>query len=371
MALKVQHMFNPCFTITTYLASLLMRIEGLRQEITLLPINPSVLASLRETALLSSVHYSTAIEGNRLTEEEVIEVISHNVHISGKERDEHEVLGYYAALDELERLVLRKDPLTEKVIQKLHALVMAGGKRRVKSTPYRRGQNVIRQAGNRAIVYMPPETQDVPLLMHDLVVWINKANQEYLPCPLRAAIAHYQFATIHPYYDGNGRTARLLATLILHQGGYDLKGLYSLEEYYAKDLGTYYQALTIGPSHNYYMGRAEADITSWLEYFCAGMLESFEKVKNQALKAQGRGSVDTSETLKYLDVRQRKVLSVFYHREVITSYDVEKLLRVRPRTARALCKQWVDSGFLIIADASKKSRKYKLAQRYNDLKGNL
>src|SRR5208337_3265005 len=99
---------------------------------------------------------------------------------------------------------------------------------------------------------------------------------------IRAGIAHYQFATIHPYYDGNGRTARLLATLILHLGGYDLKGLYALEEYYALDLKGYYEALAAGPSHNYYLGRAEADITRWVAYFVAGMAESFEKVQNQA-----------------------------------------------------------------------------------------
>ena len=68
------------------------------------------------------------------------------------------------------------------------------------------------------------------------------------------------------YYDGNGRTARLLTTFILHLGSYDLKGL-ALEEYYAQGLKDYYEALTVGPSYNYYMGRAEADITRWVSYF--------------------------------------------------------------------------------------------------------
>ena len=64
--------------------------------------------------------------------------------------------------------------------------------------------------------------------------------------PLKAGIAHYLHATVHPYYDGNGRTARLLTTLILHLGRHDLKGLYALEEYYARDLKAYYEALTVG-----------------------------------------------------------------------------------------------------------------------------
>src|SRR6185436_16429486 len=143
-------------------------------------------------------------------------------------------------------------------------------------TPYRDGQNVIRDSSTGTIVYMPPESKDVQNLMRDLVAWIKESGD--LPCPVIAGIAHYQFATIHPYYDGNGRTARLLTTLVLHLGGYDLKGLYSLEEYYARNLGAYYEAISIGESHNYYMGRALADITKWVEYFVDGMAVSFENV---------------------------------------------------------------------------------------------
>lgn len=72
---------------------------------------------------------------------------------------------------------------------------------------------------------------------------------------------------------GYGRSARLLTTLILHLGGHGLKGLYALEEYYARDLTAYYLALTVGPSQNYYMGRAEADITGWVAYFIEGMAQ--------------------------------------------------------------------------------------------------
>jgi Fic family protein len=113
---------------------------------------------------------------------------------------------------------------------------------------------------------VPPEAKTVPGLMADLMAWINQQLHEGdLPVPLIAALAHYQFATIHPYYDGNGRTARLLANLILHKAGYGLKGIYSLDEYYARNLAGYYEALTVGPSHNYHLGRAEADVTGFLE----------------------------------------------------------------------------------------------------------
>src|SRR5205807_7774482 len=100
--------FNPRFTITPAVANGLMRIEAVRQAIQLLPITPRVLANLRETARLFSTHYSTMIEGNRLTQEQVAQVIGDDQHFPGRERDQDEVKGYYAALDEAEHLAKRR-----------------------------------------------------------------------------------------------------------------------------------------------------------------------------------------------------------------------------------------------------------------------
>src|SRR5471030_398713 len=118
--------FEPKFTITPNIATSLMRIEAARQAVQHLPITPSVLASLRESARLYSTHYSTMIEGNRLTEEQVSQVIEKHEHFPGRERDEKEVLGYYAALEKAEQFAAGKGPITEQHIQMLHALVMAG-----------------------------------------------------------------------------------------------------------------------------------------------------------------------------------------------------------------------------------------------------
>jgi Fic family protein len=239
------------------------------------------------------------IEGNRLTQEQVVQVIADGQHFPGRERDQDEVKGYYAALDEVERLAKQGGPLTESAVRGLHGLVMRAGKARARAMPYRDGQNVIRDSRSRGIVYMPPEAKDLPALMSQLVHWINQKDE--LPVPIKAAIAHYQYATIHPYYDGNGRTARLLTTLILHLGGYGLKGLYALEEYYAQNLQDYYEALTIEPSHNYYMGRAASDITKWILYFVAGMAASFQKVETQTRREAEKGGVDQSKALRNLN----------------------------------------------------------------------
>lgn len=365
MTINMPTNFDPLYVITPKIAKDLMRIEAAKEKVSLLPVNPSVIASLRETAKLYTTHYSTMIEGNRLDSVQVREVLTLDGHFPGRERDEHEVKGYYAALAQLEQYAAQDHPITETVIQTLHALVLSDGKEKVLPTAYRDGQNVIRDGATNIIVYMPPESKDVSTLMQQLVDWIRK-NRD-LPCPIVAGVAHYQFATIHPYYDGNGRTARLLTTLILHLGGYDLKGLYSLEEYYAKNLLGYYRAISIGPSHNYYLGRAESDITSWIEYFVEGMAVAFEKVVKQMTHSQRQGGQDHSELIRALDPKQRRAMALFQNYDVVTSHQIGELFGFKQRTATGLCKKWVEFGFLQVIDSSNKGRKYRLAKPYDEL----
>ncbi len=353
--------YHPTFSITPKVAKGLMRIEAAQEKALHLPLTPQVMASLRESAKLMTTHYSTMIEGNRLSTKEVEEVLKHKGHFPDRERDEAEVRGYYAALEFLEGLVARGDAVTENSIKKFHALVM----NQKSETPYREGQNVIRESQTGTIIYLPPEANDVSRLMSGLVEWIRGASE--LPCPIVAAITHYQFATIHPYYDGNGRTARLLTTLILHLGGYDLKGLYSLEEYYARNLLDYYRAISIGPSHNYYLGRAEADITSWIEYFIEGMAVSFERVAVQMGAGASEKEQDQSKLLFELDPKKRKALELFEDYAIITSAQVGEFYGFKPRTSSKICKTWMEEGFLEIVDPSRKARKYKLSEKYRRL----
>lgn len=361
----MQIKFEPNYIISSKTIKCLMQLEATKQKILNLPLTPRVLSSLRETARLYTTHYSTMIEGNRLGPDQVEEVLKHHGHFPGRERDEHEVKGYYAALKQVEKWTAQDINITERIIQTLHALVMADGKENIHPSPYRDGQNVIRDSITKAIVYMPPEAKDVKSLMAGMVDWINKNTE--LPCPIIAGIAHYQFATIHPYYDGNGRTARLLTTLILHLGGYDLKGLYSLEEYYARNLGAYYDAISIGESHNYYMGRALADITKWVEYFLEGMVVAFENVLKRMDEAKIQGATDQSALIRRLDPKQRKALELFQGFETVTSRQIGELFGFKPRTSAALCANWVESGFLTIVDSSNKGRKYTLSSEYQKL----
>lgn len=355
-------MYQPVFRITPGISKALMAIEAARQSIMALPIDIEMLASLRETARLIATHYSTQIEGNRLTQVEVQEAIA-GACFPGRERDETEVRNYYRAIEEVERLAQQVGSLREVDIQRIHGLVMEG---QAKPTPYRDGQNVIRDGASGGIVYMPPEAPDVPGLMADLVAWVAEAmDGGELPAPIIAAVAHYQFATIHPYYDGNGRTARLLATLLLHKAGYGLKGIYSLEEYYARNLGGYYKALTVGPSHNYYMGRAESDITGFIAYFCEGMADAFTAVRAQAAKAATRGATDHAPMLRRLDPRQRRLWEYLRLQGTATSADIAAHLGLSQRTTVELCRAWVASGFLTLHDPSRKNRSYRLGDAFD------
>lgn len=357
--------FSPNYTLTNTITNNLLKIEHVKENIKGLPINPQLLTSLRRSARLSSIHYSTQIEGNRLSQEEVSDILDKkNIKLKARVRDEKEIKGYYMALDFMDKLAKRKSSISETDIKKLHAYVEGGGRKTVKPTPYREGQNVITDSLSGRIVYMPPEAKDVPILMKEFVDWINEDNE--IPIPIKAGIAHYQFVTVHPYFDGNGRTARLLTTLILHKHGYDLKGIYSLEEYYAKDLQGYYDAITIGTSHNYYMGRAEADITKWLEYFIHGMGLAFTSVYKKA--EANKTSKDETAILRELDAQQRRVLELFEAQRFVTANDIAEFFRFSPRSARLLLKNWVDEGF-ILPQGQSRQRKYCLVEKYEKIIG--
>ncbi|MBC8465954.1 Fic family protein, partial [bacterium] len=315
-------------------------------------------------AHIRSTHYSTRIEGNRLTLKETEQVIQQGRLFPGRERDVGEVERYYQALQQVEKWVEGKQLVTESRIRKIHALLYRG--RRAKPTPYRDGQNVIRET-NGEIVYMPPEAEDVPELMAEMVNWIHESEAD-LPVPVIAGMAHYLFVTIHPFYDGNGRTARTLTTWLLYQGGYDLGKFYALEEFYAEDLEGYYNALVTHPNHNYYFGRNEADITPWLDYFLKGMSVVFERVAEEVGRySEGDTNDEHIELLRPLDHRARRVLGLFAKQDSIKSSDVASLLGISTRQARQLLSQWVMQGWLEITDPSRRGRKYQLAMEYREL----
>jgi len=333
--------------------------------LTILP--PAIVERLRRRARVRSSHYSTRIEGNRLTLREADQVLSGGKVLKGRERDTLEVQHYFQALAEIEAWTEKSLEINDERIRKLHALVFYG--KRARPSTYRDGQNVIRDDAG-GIVYLPPEAKDVPALMQELVSWV-RAGEKELPIPIVAGIAHYQFVTIHPFYDGNGRTARTLATWILFRGGYDLGGFYSLEEFYAQDLQGYYNALVTHPHHNYYEGRVDADLTGWLLYFLKGMAAVFEEVAREVRGSFIDGEESEDNLLRKLDRRARLVLGLFSRQEEITTADAARLLGLSVRQTRDLLTTWVDQGWIEVSVAARKTRRYRLSAEYRRFIGGI
>jgi len=280
--------WKPIYNITSAIARSLMEIESARAVVENTLLAPVVALELRNKARVRSTHYSTRIEGNKLTLKQAEQAIRQKrVKFHGRERDISEVRNYWNALLRVEDWAALKAPLTESLIRRLHALVERGA--RAKPTPYRTEQNAVKDSVTNAIVYLPPAAKDVPKLMSELAGWVKYAERSKLPAPVIAGLLHYQFVTIHPYYDGNGRTARLLATFILQRDGYGLNGFFSLEEHHARELEGYYNTLTVNAGHNYYEGRNKADLTPWMEYFIVLLSKVFNEAKKETLRYARKG----------------------------------------------------------------------------------
>ena len=113
---------------------------------------------------------------------------------------------------------------------------------------------------NKKVVYTAPSSKKVFTLVSDLFSWLNKKETENINPVIVAGIVHQEIAAIHPFTDGNGRTARAAATLILYKRGYDFRKLFALEDYYNRNRGKYYQAINIGKNYE----ERKQDMTVWL-----------------------------------------------------------------------------------------------------------
>ncbi|MBE6453093.1 MAG: Fic family protein [Alphaproteobacteria bacterium] len=354
--------WTPKYTITKEIFSYLTSIEAVKNSFDDKPLSPVLLSSLHQSAKIAQTHYSTQIEGNNLS----LQQVENALHTGNKSattykgHDEKEVKAYYDAINYMEKHLEDNLPFSENFIQKAHALIE--GQKKV--IPYRDAQNAIYDSSDGSLVYLPPETKDLPEMMKDLISWV-KDNIDNLPTPIVAGLFHYQFVTIHPYFDGNGRTARLITSYIMRKYGYGLKGIYSLEEYYAKNLSAYYQALATHPHHNYYYGRHEADLTSWLTYFIKGVSEAFSNVELKSKQEQTNGlTADKAPILRKLDIKQRKILELFVEYEEISSIQAGQYLNISSQSARLLLNKWVDEGFIKLVNRARKNRTYGLSEQY-------
>ena len=358
-------MYKPRYSISNEIAQNLMVMQRSASTVEYLPLPASVLKELQRESRETTVILSTKLEGNDLDEREKREAL----YAKKASAQAQEVYNLMRAAEVLDDWDERQLPITEELIKKLHAIirVMPYG-RRPQLSQYRTQQNQV-GTRNQPGFYLPPMWKDVPRLMEDLVAWVNSPATLAVPAPLRAGVFMYQFLCIHPYMDGNGRTARMLATYILRRAGLGLKGLFSLESYYDRNLKGYYANLQMGLPHNYYDGRNDADLTPWLEFSVAGLSEVFQEaaavVETRSLQYM---SVEP-EPLKSLDPQQRMVFAqLAFKYNWMTTTDLRSLLGLSDRTIRGKIKRWIDEGFISPRDEhSERIRSVTLAKGYRDL----
>ena len=192
-------------------------------------------------------------------------------------KPEQEVRNYYLALLYLENKLKKKEKVTKRMILEVQAIVEKGASKEKIGLRGPMPAGVLfavydSLSGNAD--YIPPEYIDVPILLDELVDYLDHTDDHPL---LIAAIAHYQLVTIHPFEDGNGRTARLISGYLLDYFGYGFQGIGSLEEYFAYDAEEYYNSLQMGLPALYYSGRNNPPHPEiWLTYFLR-MMELYSK----------------------------------------------------------------------------------------------
>ena len=252
------------FSETFELKGLVQLFDQARAELDPYALLPdSYVWELRRHALVESVHYSTQIEGNTLTIAQV-ESLLQGGQVAASGREIQEVHNYREALSYIETVHMdTHQAVTEETIKTLHFLVSKGlDDSDYGPAQYRTQQNFVIDRISRRRLYLPPPPEQVPALMSELVQWLN--SREPLHAAYRAGLAHLNFAAIHPFLDGNGRTARVLETLLMYRRGYRDVDLVSLEAYFGRDTQGYYEAIAqaLGPRF-----APPADTRAWLEYY--------------------------------------------------------------------------------------------------------
>lgn len=259
-------MYKPKFTITPLINNQIAHIEAIRQTIDRANILPTQEIALRYKAAIESTHSSTSIEGNPLSPNQVQKALEGKMN--AWEKRVIEVVNYKKAWDWVVKRSKKRAPITLKDILHIHSLVMKDLLPPEKTGQIRPGPiYIVDLVKNQEILkYTGPSQKIITKLMEDLLVWLN-SNHRILHPTLLSGILHYEFVSIHPFSDGNGRVTRLLVKLLLDSIGYDFRGSLVLDSYYWQNTSLYYQSLS---QANKYSLQTKSDLTPWLTYFIAG-----------------------------------------------------------------------------------------------------
>ena len=362
-------MFQPKFTYTNDIVNDLLNIERYKTQLEYLYLPTRIKQEMMYKAKMKKTHFSTSIEGNVLSYDQVERVITEK----GKKTKidaEREVVNYWDALSYLEKCKEEKRLINHQLILELHGIIERRDVRK-KIIGFRQQTPpgvlfAVYDSVTRAPEYIPPEAIDIEPLMGELVEWYRQDND--LPIPIKAAIMGYQLVTIHPFEDGNGRTCRALATYELMLGGYDFKGFNSMEEYYANNLEEYYKNLQMGLPALYYDGRNNPPhLENWIEYFIRIMRLNAENIARQAEEA----TKNNQEKYEFGNLNKKDTKMLRYMLEngldTVKTKELAAIFNVTPRAITKWCNNWVDRGILIANYVNVRITSYSLTEKYKKL----
>lgn len=316
---------------------------------------------LRKNSKKKSSYASNRIEGNPLTEQQADEAIESDPHKHFL-KPEQEVRNYFMALNFLEEKLKSREKFSLQMILDVQAIVEKGasGEKiglRGSMPPGFLFAVYDAQSGNAD--YIPPEYIDIPDLLNELVEYVNTTDDHPL---IVAAVVHYQLVTIHPFEDGNGRTARLMSGYMLDYYGYGFNGIGSLEEYFAYDADEYYRSLQMGLPALYYSGRNNPPHPEiWINYFLR-MMELYSKKVYELSTVSREDSIAGS--LSFLNTKERELLNLLIkeHLYEFTPIGISQKLGVTNKTIINRCVKLVNNGFLVPVVVKERIRSYQLSE---------
>ncbi len=299
--------------------------------------------------VVKEANTSSRIEG---TQTEMDEVIQPKEFVAPEHRNDwQEVQNYIRAMnraiEDLERL-----PLSNRLLRDTHRILLDGVRGEAKTRGrFRVSQNWIGGSGPSDAFFVPPHHEEVGELTGDLEkFWHNETI--HVPHLIRVAIAHYQFETIHPFLDGNGRIGRLLITLYLVSKGVLKKPTFYLSAYMEKHKEAYYDALT--------RVRTDDDLEGWIRFFLRATLET---ARNGRAAFEGILQLRTEVEALTLSLGQRaenarKLLNRLYEKSMITPGEAAELLGVTHQTASLLIHKFEELNILEKAWKTERSQVY-------------
>ena len=287
--------------------------------------------------ILKEANTSSRIEGTKTEIDDVVKAA--DAIVPEKRDDWQEVQNYVQAMNEAIQH-LDTLPLSLRLIRRTHEILM-NNVRGEHKTPgeFRTSQNWIGGSSLADAAYIPPHVSDLSDLLDDFEKFLHNDNI-LVPHLIRCALAHYQFETIHPFQDGNGRIGRLLITLYLVSNNLLLKPTLYLSEFLEKHRGQYYDALT--------RVRESNDISHWIRFFLQAVIDTSEKGKltfENILRLHRR----TENNLVKLGRRAenaRKLLMHLYQSPVVNIKQVEDLLNMNYARANSLVTSLVSMNIL-------------------------